>query len=198
MRSVRRLVTLSVVGLALSLGASPATAASATAWTWPLAGAPQVVHGFAPPAEPWLAGHRGVDLVGRRGEPVRAAGAGVVHFAGRIGRVGIVSVLHADGLLTTYEPLRTLVRVGATVRRGQVLGLLVRAGSHCTPLVCLHWGLRRGPAYLDPLSLVGAGKVRLYPLRGGSNPVPAPPVAITALATAGLLQSRWSASLPRS
>ena len=152
-----------------------------------MAGRPQVETGFAPPAQAWLSGHRGVDLLGRAGEPVRAAADGVVHFAGVIAGVGVVSVLHADGLLTTYEPLRPLVRVGETVRRGQPLGHLVRAGSHCAPAICLHWGLRRGAAYLDPLSLVGAGKVRLYPLRSGSHPVPATPVAITALATAGCL-----------
>ena len=40
--------------------------------------------------------------------------------------------------------------------------------SHCFPAACLHWGLIEGTGdgqvYLDPLSLVGGGPVRLLPL----------------------------------
>ncbi len=40
--------------------------------------------------------------------------------------------------------------------------------SHCFPAACLHWGLIRGTGdtqeYLDPLTLVGSGPVRLLPL----------------------------------
>ena len=28
---------------------------------------------------------------------------------------------------------------------------------------CLHWGLRHGDVYLDPLALLGLGRVRLLP-----------------------------------
>ena len=181
MRLVRRLLPLGLIGLVVGLAARPAAADQPARSAWPLAGpAPRVVHGFSPPAQPWLPGHRGVDLLGRPGEPVRAAAAGVVHFAGRIGGVGIVSVLHADGLLTTYQPLRPLVRAGVPVRRGQVLGRLTPTGSHCAPDACLHWGLRRGSAYLDPLSLVGAARVRLFPLPPGRGSPPAPPMALAA------------------
>jgi murein DD-endopeptidase MepM/ murein hydrolase activator NlpD len=148
--------------------------AGTNAWIEPLAGSGRVVHGFAPPAHPWLAGHRGVDLAGRAGEAVRAAGAGVVSFAGSVAGVGVVAVRHDGGLETTYEPVRAVVRAGLQVRAGQLLGRLVTAGGHCRPATCLHWGLRRGgPAgpvvYLDPLGLVGAARVRLLPLG------PAPP-----------------------
>ncbi len=51
---------------------------------------------------------------------------------------------------------------------GDVLGRLVVADSHCFPAACLHWGLIEGSGddqtYLDPLSLVGGGPVRLLPL----------------------------------
>jgi murein DD-endopeptidase MepM/ murein hydrolase activator NlpD len=149
----------------------------------------QVVHGFAPPLEDWLPGHRGVDLAGRVGEPVLASGAGVVAFAGRVAGVPVVSVAHPGGLLTTYEPVRAAVVTGRPVRRGQVLGRLTVRGSHCAPAACLHWGLRRGTDYLDPVPLVAPGRVRLLPLRG--EPVgwaPAPAGAL-ALGSAGLLGS---------
>jgi murein DD-endopeptidase MepM/ murein hydrolase activator NlpD len=162
-------------GLPPALGADLAPAPPATAgWGWPLPGGAPVMRGFAPPAQPWLPGNRGVDLRGRSGQVVRAAGRGVVHFAGRVGGVGVVSILHGDGLLTTYEPVRPLVRRGDRVWRGQPIGRLLRTGSHCGLLPCLHWGLRRGTAYLDPLSLVGAGRVRLLPLYPPDGPFPLP------------------------
>ena len=43
-----------------------------------------VVRRFSPPPHPWLPGHRGVDLAGRPGAVVRAAGAGTVVFAGTV------------------------------------------------------------------------------------------------------------------
>jgi hypothetical protein len=137
-----------------------------------------VVRGFAPPAHDWLPGHRGVDLAAEPDEPVRAAGAGRVVFAGRVGAVGVVAVRHADGLETTYEPVRATVRAGTVVTAGELVGRMVADGSHCAPSTCLHWGLRResgagsvrGSApYLDPLTLVGAGRVRLLPLLAGAG-----------------------------
>ena len=67
------------------------------------------------------------------------------------------------GVRTTYEPVTASVEVGDVVGRGGVIGTLQRAASHCFPRSCLHWGLRRGETYLDPLTLVGAGPIRLLP-----------------------------------
>lgn len=135
------------------------------AWRWPIDDAPSVAHGFQPPPEPWLAGHRGVDLRGSPGDAIRAAGAGRVSFAGLVAGKPVVVVAHAGGLRTTYEPVITAVREGEVVAAGAVLGRLSAAGSHCFPLACLHWGLRRGDTYLDPLALVGAQlRVRLLPV----------------------------------
>ena len=138
-------------------------------WQWPLPPPHQVVRGFDPPAHDWLAGHRGVDLAGRPGQRVLAAGGGRVVFAGAVGRVPVVSIRHPDGIETTYEPVRPLVHTGNEVLAGAVLGTLLAEGSHCAPRACLHWGLRRGDAYLDPLSLVGAVRVRLLPLLSGAG-----------------------------
>lgn len=152
--------------LALPAGATgpTGTGAPTTAWGWPIPNPHHVVRGFDPPPQPWLPGHRGVDLDGEAGEAVLAAGAGVVAFAGEVARVPVVSIRHADGLLTTYEPVRTRLHPGDPVRAGQRIGHLVLAGSHCTPAACLHWGLRRGVDYLDPLALLHLNPVRLLPL----------------------------------
>ena len=123
---------------------------------WPLDGPATIVRGFRPPLLRWNAGHRGVDLAARSGAPVRTAAAGTVRFAGQIAGRGVVVVDHGS-LRTTYEPVIAEVRVGSEVSAGQVIGR-IGAGSHCAG--CLHWGLRRGGDYLDPLQLVGGGDPR--------------------------------------
>ncbi len=130
---------------------------------WPLDPAPSVVAGFDPPEDPYGSGHRGVDLAGRAGQPVRTALAGVVSYAGLLAGTGIVTVDHG-GTRTTYQPVTASVVVGQEVSAGAVIGALALPRSHCFPRACLHWGWIRGEVYLDPLRLVGAGPVRLLPL----------------------------------
>lgn len=150
-------------GPVMALGQPPAYAEPGPRGVWPLAPAPAVVARFDPPASKWGSGHRGVDLLGVPVQPVRAALAGQVSFAGRIAGRGIVVVDHGD-TRTTYEPVRARRKVGAEVRAGDRIGVLETFGSHCFPRSCLHWGWVRGARYLDPLLLVGAGPVRLLPL----------------------------------
>jgi len=130
---------------------------------WPLVPAPEVVHGFAPPDDPWGAGHRGVDLLGIVGQPVRSTLAGRVSWVGVLAGRGVVVVDHG-GTRTTYEPVDAGTELGAMVGAGDRIGTLELAGSHCLPRACLHWGWLAGDTYLDPLRLVGAGPVRLLPL----------------------------------
>ncbi len=153
-----------LVLLVLAVG-RPAPAAAA-GWSWPLPGTPTVLRGFQPPATSYAAGHRGVDLAAPAGTPVLAAGDGVVGFAGLLAGRGVVTVVHG-ALRTTYQPVTSTVRAGQQVATGALLGRLT-AGVHCTS-TCLHWGLLRGTTYLDPLSLLGAGPVRLLPM--GPAPV---------------------------
>ena len=154
-----RLMHVTPLLLALLLPLGPAPGA-----VWPLDPRPEVVAPFDPPTSLWGAGHRGVDLRGAPGEPVRTAEAGVVRFVGRIAGRGIVVVDHG-ATRTTYEPVSGRVRVGQQVAAGDVIGTLELFGSHCFPAACLHWGLIEGrDTYLDPLSLLGVGPVRLLPL----------------------------------
>ncbi|MBS2937438.1 M23 family metallopeptidase [Nocardioides sp. J2M5] len=142
--------------------------AGGPAGVWPLDPRPDVVRPFEPPPSPYASGHRGADLAGAAGQPVRAAVRGTIGFAGSIGGKPVVTVLHADGLRTTYEPVVTTVAKGDPVAAGDVLGRLAVTHGHCFPAACLHWGLVRGSGddrvYLDPLTLVGGGPVRLLPL----------------------------------
>jgi murein DD-endopeptidase MepM/ murein hydrolase activator NlpD len=130
---------------------------------WPLLPRPSVTETFDPPERPWDVGHRGVDLAGAPGQLVRTALSGRVSFTGWIAGRPVVVIDHGN-TRTTYEPVVASVRVGRPVRAGDPMGKLSLGGSHCWPTACLHWGWRRGAAYLDPLRLVGDGPVRLLPL----------------------------------
>ena len=143
-------------------------------WTWPLSGPRAVSRPFAPPASRYGSGHRGADLVSTPGAVVRAAGAGRISYAGLLAGRGVVVVVHG-ALRTTYEPVATTVGVGTEVVGGQPLGLLQPGHAGCPVTACLHWGLRRGEDYLDPVRLVQVGPVRLLPLSPAAGPV-GPPV----------------------
>ncbi len=134
-------------------------------WTWPLAPRPEVRRRFLPPAHAWSPGHRGVDLAAAVGQPVLTAGAGTVTFSGVVAGRGVVTVRHAGGLRTTYEPVDGRAAVGTTVRRGDRLGTLSAAPGHCQPLACLHWGAVSGDTYRDPLALLDPGHPVLLPMR---------------------------------
>lgn len=133
---------------------------------WPLDPDPPVHEGFDLPGARWEAGHRGVDLLGRPAQPVRAPVGGTISYVGMIAGRGVVTLSHA-GTRTTYEPVVSDLGVGTVVAAGETLGWLHPTGSHCAPRTCLHWGWRRGSEYLDPMALVGRTKVRLLPLWSG-------------------------------
>lgn len=146
--------------LAALMGITPASAAPASD-RLDLTTPP--VRDLALPARPWLAGHRGLDLPARPGDPVRSPRAGVVRFAGMVAGVPVVVVGHGP-LRATYQPVITALAVGTRVASGQVVGTITREGGHCAGR-CLHWGLRvegtSPPTYLDPRLLLG--EVRLLP-----------------------------------
>jgi murein DD-endopeptidase MepM/ murein hydrolase activator NlpD len=164
MRVLRRnLRAVILVTVCLCVLAIPGSAVAApllpTPAGWPLHGVLVVQRGFTPPALAWASGHRGVDLVAKPGEAILAAASGTVVFAGSIAGKPVVSIDHG-AVRTTYEPVITGLHVGERVALGQSIGVL-GTGGHCRG--CLHWGLREGKSYLDPLLLLGGrhGRVRL-------------------------------------
>ncbi|UJW35988.1 M23 family metallopeptidase [Saccharothrix sp. AJ9571] len=158
------LVVLAFGGLGLHSPVAPAVAAEEPRFTWPLHPRPQVIRGFDAPETDFGPGHRGVDLAAAADQQVFAAGTGYVVFAGTIAGRGVVSVDHDGDLRTTYEPLVPQVAAGDQVYSGQVIGTVVAGHPECTVAVCLHWGVRRGLEYLDPLPLVlETTRLRLKP-----------------------------------
>lgn len=157
LRRVLRLVLIVLCLLAALAVPGPARA-EAPRWRWPVASPHPVVHPFDAPEDPYGPGHRGIDVaVPGAGVPVSAVEAGTVRYSGTVAGRGVVSVLHADGLISTYEPVAGTLEEGARVATGEVLGEIVGSGaSHCEDQVCLHLGARRGQGYLDPQVLLGA------------------------------------------
>ncbi len=142
-----RLILVPIIALIVPFMPIPAEAST---WRSPLDGALRVVAPFAPGAANWDPGHRGVDLAASPETWVLAAGAGRVVYAGDLAGRGVVSLDH-DGLRTTYEPVDPIVSVGEQVFAGEVIGRITATGGHCR---CLHWGLKRGSTYFDPMRLL--------------------------------------------
>ncbi len=171
-----QLASLLLAGALLAAGGTVAGAAPSTRFDWPLRPRPTVERRFEKPPQDWLAGHRGVDLAGSPGQPVLAAGDGVVVFAGSVAGKPVVSIDHSGGLRTTYEPVVAEVPVGRRVGRGSRIGVLEAGHDGCAAAACLHWGLRRESngrgrrEYLDPLGLLQLGPLRLKPVRATSPP----------------------------
>ncbi|MDD7464756.1 MAG: peptidoglycan DD-metalloendopeptidase family protein [Actinomycetaceae bacterium] len=130
-------------------------------YSWPTGAPAPVIHPYAPGPHNWDAGHRGVDLAANNGTDIFAATDGTVIYAGALAQRGVVSILDAHGIRTTYEPIKPTVHAGDHVRRGDLIGTI--DGYHCGFLfACLHWGAKRGSsAYMNPLWLLAPPRVRL-------------------------------------
>lgn len=156
---MRRLIACSLALISAGLfTAVPAAAAGERVDYQPPVEGP-VVDPFRQPDHEYAAGNRGVDLAAVPGEAVRAAAEGEVVFSGQVGGALHVVLLHADGLRSSLSFLAsTAVRRGQRVRAGEVVGT---AGG------TLHFGIRAGDEYLDPMQFLRGGEpeVHLAPLR---------------------------------
>ena len=168
LRLLASLLTASVI-LAPGAAAADPPAGQPGVWTAPLVGSLRVTRPFEPPPSEYGPGHRGVDLGGSPGRPGVAAGAGIVLFAGMVAGRPVVSIVHTNGLRTTYEPVLASVGAGQAVARGSPIGRLAPGHAACPVTACLHWGLRRGEAYLDPMRLLHPPRIRLLPRPEGDR-----------------------------
>lgn len=127
--------------------AQPTKAADATKipWRWPSQG--PVVARFT--GSKGL--NQGIDIGGKLGEPVMAAAAGQVVYAGSglRGYGMLLIVKHSDVFLSAYAHNdRLRVKEGDSVKAGQVIADM---GSSGTDRVKLHFEIRRSGVPVDPL-----------------------------------------------
>jgi triacylglycerol esterase/lipase EstA (alpha/beta hydrolase family) len=121
---------------------------------------------FRPPASAYGPGNRGLEYVTEAGTPVVASADGTVTFAGVVAGSRHVTILHADGVRTSYSFLADVGVVrGQRVSQGDRVGT---AGDR------LHFGARAGDAYFDPAALFTGSttEVELLPFEvpPGSTP----------------------------
>ena len=173
---MRRLLVLLPVLIAFQAGVPPALA-----WTWPAAG--PVLRPFTLGDDPYAGGqHRGVDIAGEAGTPVRAPAAGVVSFAGTVPGGGrAVTVQTAAGYSVTLVHLGSIaVERDEALSEGATVGVIGPTGDveHLEPYVHLGIRLTSDPhGYLDPLSFLAAREAPLPPAPPPPPPDPVPAVA---------------------
>ncbi len=112
------------------------------AWIWPASGS--LIAGFDE------AKNKGLDLAGKLGDPVLAAGDGRVVYAGAglRGYGNLVILKHNNTYLTAYAHNQTLlVKEDQTVRKGQKIAEM---GQSDADRVKLHFEIRRQGKPVDP------------------------------------------------
>ena len=130
----------------------PAVTGTAPAFRWPLPG--RIISGFGP--KPGGRFTDGVNLKASAGEAVRAAGDGVVAYAGDAipGFGNLLLVKHAGGWVSAYAHNEALlVTRGARVKAGEAIARAGQSGAVAEPQ--LHFELRRGRTPVDPARVIG-------------------------------------------
>lgn len=99
-------------------------------------------------------GHRGVDIAGKEGQPVVAAGDGEVIFEGWSNDYGnCLIIAHKGGYVSFYGHLqRSLKSVPQEVKAGEPIGLVGSTGKSSAPH--LHFEIWKDGSPLDPLRIV--------------------------------------------
>lgn len=98
-----------------------------------------------------IADHRGTDIGGNpTGTPIRAANSGIVAFAQLLPTIGSTLIIdHGQGIHSIYMHMsKTLVSVGESIRKGQIVGRVGSTGLSTGPH--LHWGISVHNVRVDP------------------------------------------------
>lgn len=117
-------------------------------WGWPAGG--RVTAGFSDPT------NKGVDIAGKKGEPVFASAGGKVVYIGEglRGYGKLVIVKHNNTYLTAYAHNDTiLVKEQQSVVKGQKIAEIGNSGSDSTKL---HFEIRRSGKPVDPMKYLPA------------------------------------------
>lgn len=121
------------------------TATSSGRWAWPTQG--RVISQYS--ANDPL--RKGIDLAGKLGDPVKAAGSGSVVYAGSglAGYGQLIIIKHDEQFLSAYgHNSKLLVAEGDTVKKGQIIA---EVGSSGTDSNKLHFEIRQSGKPVDPM-----------------------------------------------
>ncbi|QLB20688.1 hypothetical protein A6B43_03710 [Vespertiliibacter pulmonis] len=121
-----------------------APALSSVKWQWPTQG--RVITGFSS-AE---GGNKGLDIAGNKGQPVKAAAAGKVVYAGNSlqGYGNLIIIKHNDDFLSAYAHNDSMkVDEQDTVKAGETIATLGSTGTNSNKL---HFEIRYQGKSVDP------------------------------------------------
>ncbi len=110
-------------------------------WAWPTEG--RILAGFEDGK------NKGIDIAGKAGQQILAAGSGKVMYAGSVRGYGnLVIVRHSNNLLSAYAHNQAiLVKEGQSVQKGQ---LIAEMGNSDSDAVKLHFEIRQQGKPVDP------------------------------------------------
>ena len=132
-------------------------ARSSKRFLWPVRG--RIVIGYGPRGK---GRHNdGINILARKGTPVRAVENGIVAYSGNElrGFGNLLLIRHAGGWTSAYAHNQVLlVRAGDRVRRGQIISKVGKSGSVRRPQ--LHFELRRGKRAVNPVRYMSRRGVR--------------------------------------
>lgn len=129
--------------------------ASARRFIWPTDG--KVISAFDPT-------RKGIDIAGKAGQPVVAAGDGKVLYANNMRGYGNLIILeHSDSMVTAYAHNKTiLVREGQTVTQRQQIAEM---GDSDADTVKLRFQIRHMGRPVDPATLLPSADSQTLPVR---------------------------------
>lgn len=125
-----------------------ATESCQALYSWPVRN-PNVTNDFDGPEQPWLPGHRGVDLDAAEHTQLIAPADGTIAFVGKVAGKDVVTIKHNNGVTSTFEPATTTSAIGDKVSKEQPFAMVSGESDHCEE-TCVHWGLKQSDTYLDP------------------------------------------------
>lgn len=129
-------------------------------FAWPV-NDPMIASAFDRPEQAWLPGHRGVDLQASASTILMAPADGAISFVGVVAGKDVVSIRHANGVTSTFEPAQTALHVGENVTKHQSFATVAGTSDHCET-TCVHWGLKTETGdYMDPARYASRIKIML-------------------------------------
>jgi len=120
-------------------------------WVWPTKG--RLTSRYHPNAP----GKKGIDIAGKKGQPVMAAASGKVVYSGSglVGYGRLIIIKHNETLLSAYgHNSQLLVSEGEYVKAGQVIASM---GSSGTDRTQLYFEIRKNGKPVDPLRYLPRG-----------------------------------------
>lgn len=147
---VKPAATVAKISPSVSSPVQASAKSGSLAWGWPVTG--QLLKRFSSEG----VGSKGIDIAGKRGDPVKAAADGVVVYAGEglVGYGKLIILRHNDEYISAYAHNDRLIATeGQRVKLGQTIAEVGSTGAERDKL---HFEIRFQGRPVDPLGVLPA------------------------------------------